>query len=107
MAGDTSEMENAPVFNPMKFRYFVAAAVLLSVSAQAQSGRHPRDREIHDPDTRAWWHTTEALSNDGMEGRDTGSAQYQRAAELVAARFRAAGLKSVGGAYFQNVPMHE
>jgi hypothetical protein len=68
-----------------------------------------RDAEILDADTLAWWHTTEALSNDGMEGRDTGSAAYQRASEYVAARFKAAGLAAAGedGGYFQSVPMHE
>jgi len=75
----------------------------------AQSLLHPRDGEIHDADTRAWWHTTEALSGDSMEGRDTGSAAYQSAAEAVAARFKAAGLQPAGenGSYFQAVPMHE
>jgi hypothetical protein len=44
-----------------------------------------------------------------MEGRDTGTAAYQRAAEYVAKRFEAAGLKPAGenGTYFQVVPMHE
>jgi hypothetical protein len=74
---------------------------LLSVTA--------RDGEIHDADTLAWWHTTEALSGDDMEGRDTGSAAYQRAADYVAKRFKAAGLRPAGenGSYFQSVPMHE
>ncbi len=82
-------------------------ALLLAVaSAYAQ---HPRDAEIRDPDTKAWWHTTEALSGDAMEGRDTGSAAYQRAAEYVAKRFQAAGLKPGGehGSYMQPVPMHQ
>jgi Zn-dependent M28 family amino/carboxypeptidase len=90
------------------------ALVLVSLTALAvppicQAQPHPRDHEIHDPDTLAWWHTTEALSNDGMEGRDTGSAAYQRAAEYVAGRFKAAGLMPAGenGGYFQSVPMHE
>jgi len=80
--------------------------VLASAVASAQ---HPRDGEIHDPDTKAWWHTTEDLSNDGMEGRDTGSAAYQRAADYVAQRFKKAGLQPAGenGGYFQTVPMHE
>ena len=80
--------------------------VTLSASAQQE---HPRDREIHDADTKAWWHTTETLSSDAMEGRDSGSAGYQRAAEYVAERFRGAGLKPAGeaGGYFQRVPMHE
>jgi hypothetical protein len=68
-----------------------------------------RDGEIHDADTLAWWHTTEALSGDDMEGRDTGSPAYQRAADYVAKRFKAAGLRPAGenGSYFQAVPMHE
>jgi hypothetical protein len=44
-----------------------------------------------------------------MEGRDTGSAAYDRAARLVAARLAAAGLRPAGenGTWFQQVPMHE
>jgi len=84
-----------------------AAALTAPLISQAQ--QHQRDREIHDTDTLAWWHTTEALSNDGMEGRDTGSTAYQRAADYVANRFKAAGLAPAGenGGYFQSVPMHE
>jgi len=94
-------------------RTLLSAALLVSLCAsplRSQStSAHPRDAEIHDPDTLAWWHTTEALSNDSMEGRDTGSAAYQRAAEMVAARFKAAGLQPAGenGGYFQSVPMHQ
>src|SRR5712672_1385670 len=85
------------------------AACVVSASSFAQSHPHARDGEIHDADTRAWWHTTEALSDDSMEGRDTGTAAHQRAAEYVAARFKAAGLRPAGenGSYFQTVPMHE
>jgi hypothetical protein len=84
-----------------------AATLATPLASHAQ--QHPRDREIHDADTLAWWHTTEALSNDGMEGRDTGSAAYQRAAEYVANLFKAAGLEPAGenGSYLQSVPMHE
>lgn len=62
-----------------------------------------------DPDTASWWSTTAELSNDSMEGRDTGSAAYLRAAKLVASKFAAAGLKPAGenGTWFQRVPMHE
>ena len=62
-----------------------------------------------DADTVAWWATTAQLSNDSMEGRDTGSPAYLRAAKLVAAKFQAAGLKPAGegGSWFQNVPMQE
>lgn len=70
---------------------------------------HPRDREIKDADTRAWWRTTEALAGDDMEGRDVASPAYDRAARLVADRFKAAGLKPAGenGSWFQEVPLHE
>lgn len=62
-----------------------------------------------DPDTRAWWATTAELSNDAMEGRDTGTAAYERAARLVGRKFAAAGLRPAGegGGWFQRVPMHE
>src|SRR3978361_859755 len=82
------------------------ASILVFASASAQT--HPRDAEINDADTKAWWHTTEALSGDSMEGRDTGSAAYLRAAGYVARRFEAAGLNPAGTeGYFQAVPLHE
>ncbi|GGG91162.1 M28 family peptidase [Silvibacterium dinghuense] len=85
------------------------ALFLLVAAVPAVAQRHPRDGELHDADTTAWWHTTEALSNDAMEGRDTGSAAYQRAAEYVADRFHKAGLSPAGehGSYFQSVPMNQ
>src|SRR5690242_352184 len=82
---------------------------LLGASVSYAAPEAGRRAEIHDADTLAWWQTTEALSGDGMEGRDTGSPAYQRAAEYVAKRFAGAGLKPAGenGSYFQPVPMHE
>jgi Zn-dependent M28 family amino/carboxypeptidase len=51
-----------------------------------------------------WWRHVEALANDGMEGRNTGSAAHKRAAEYVAAEFRKAGLEPAGaGGYIQPV----
>jgi hypothetical protein len=100
----------------MKSNYAIRSIlwVLLSlvpgaVDSTAAEVRHPRDGEIRDPDTLAWWHTTEALSGDDMEGRDTGSPAYQRAANYVAKRFEAAGLQpgAENGSYFQPVLLHE
>ena len=87
----------------------VLAALLCCSAVTAFAQQHPRDREIHDADTKAWWHTTEFLASDAMEGRDTGTSAYQRAAEYVAGRMMAAGLKPAGDRddYFQTVPMHE
>jgi len=64
---------------------------------------------IRDSDTRTWWKTTADLSNDSMEGRDTGSPGYERAAAYLAGRFRAAGLVPAGdgGSYFQRVALTE
>lgn len=61
------------------------------------------------PDTKAWWATTAALSGDAMEGRDTGSPAYDRAAKLTAERFAKAGLKPAGenGSWFQPIRMGE
>jgi len=62
-----------------------------------------------DPDTQSWWKFTAQLSGDAMEGRDTGSSAYDRAARLVASKFAAAELKPAGGdgGWYQRVPMHE
>ncbi|MDG1278520.1 MAG: M28 family peptidase [Algoriphagus sp.] len=62
-----------------------------------------------DKDTQAWWETTSVLSSDAMEGRDAGSPGYERAAEVVAERFAAAGLEPLGdnGSWFQEVSMEE
>lgn len=49
-----------------------------------------------DARTAAWWETTRELSSDVMEGRDTGSPGYDRAADVVADRFARAGLTPAG-----------
>lgn len=57
--------------------------------------------------TKRWWQHVTALANDGMEGRDTGSAGYRRAAQYVVTQFEKAGLKPAGEkGYYQTVPLH-
>lgn len=75
----------------------------------AQAAEPLRSVGIKDPDTKAWWQIAEALSSDAMEGRDTGSAGFNRAADIVVARFKAAGLKPAGdnGGWFQTFGVHE
>ena len=75
--------------------------LLLASAATAQT--------MPDADTKNWWTLTKTLSADDMEGRDTGSPAYERAAALVAERFKQAKLKPAGdaGGYLQSVPMHE
>lgn len=79
----------------------IVAIALLLIGAAPRQGL--------DPDTKAWWTTTADLSNDRMEGRDTGSPAYLRAARFVASKFAAAGLKPAGknGSWFETVPMDE
>src|SRR5437870_11946165 len=56
-------------------------------------------------DAKRWWAHVEALANDGMEGRNTGSAGHKRAADYVAAQFKKSGLEPAGaaGGYIQPV----
>src|ERR1700704_6210627 len=60
---------------------------------------------IRGDDTGArWWAHVEALANDGMEGRNTGSPAHKRAADYVAAQFKKSGLEPAGvGGYIQPV----
>ncbi|MCI4343079.1 MAG: M20/M25/M40 family metallo-hydrolase [Thermoplasmata archaeon] len=45
---------------------------------------------------RAWWSHVRVLAGDNMQGRETGSPGYQRAAAYVAEQFQAAGLEPAG-----------
>jgi hypothetical protein len=70
--------------------------LLLLMLPVAAAQMTSRTAEIPDEDTRAWWRATEALSGDDLEGRDTGSPGYERAADLVARSFERNGLKPAG-----------
>jgi hypothetical protein len=85
-------------------------ALLAGVAAGgATAAPASRLAQIKDADTKAWWSIAETLSSDAMEGRDTGSPAFHRAALVVAERFKAAGLKPAGdnGGWFQTFPVHE
>src|SRR6476469_4372441 len=57
--------------------------------------------------TRRWWSYTEALANDRMKGRGTGTAGYEQAEEFVIGQFTKAGLSPAGtNGYKQPVPLH-
>ena len=49
-----------------------------------------------DSDGKRWWSHVEALANDKMQGRNTGSLEHRQAAEYVASQFKRAGLKPAG-----------
>lgn len=82
----------------------MAARLATALGALALLGAAPASRGV-DPDTRSWWARTGELASDAMEGRDTGSPTYDRAAALVARHFAAAGLRPAGpgGAWFQPI----
>src|ERR1035441_8830415 len=48
------------------------------------------------PDGKRWWSYVEALANDDMKGRNTGSPEHLKAAEYVAAEFARLGMKPAG-----------
>lgn len=57
---------------------------------------------------RRWWAHVTALSNDALQGRDTGSEGYRKAAAYVVAQFERNGLKPAGEhGFYQTVPLHE
>ena len=57
-----------------------------------------------DADGKRWWSYVEALANDGMRGRQTGSSEHRKAAEYVASQFQQAGLSPAGvNGYLQPV----
>ena len=80
----------------------LSAAIALSCTALALFATEPNDA------TKRWWLHVLALSNDGMEGRDTGSDGYLKAERYVIAEFQKAGLKPAGEKGFaQAVPLRE
>ncbi len=85
----------------MRMILALCAALTLGACAAGPTGT--------DPETAAWWRTTGVLAADDMEGRDTGSAGYDRAAAYVAQRFAAAGLTPAGegGGFFQRLTFDE
>jgi hypothetical protein len=96
----------------LKTATFFMLSLATAWPAMTLAGAHsPTSRlhEISDPDTRAWWQATQALSDDAMEGRDTGSPGHDRAAALVAKRFAEAGLRPAGddGSWFQRFRLND
>jgi Zn-dependent M28 family amino/carboxypeptidase len=69
-------------------RHVTIVALVLSAASIVVRG---------DEDTsKRWWAHVQALANDGMEGRTTGSLAHKRAADYVVAQFQRAGLEPAG-----------
>jgi hypothetical protein len=77
------------------------AAIVACCLAVAASATEPTS------ETAAWWAHVRVLAADNMEGRDTGSEGYVRAAKYVVTQFQMANLKAAGTlGYYQSVPLH-
>lgn len=58
------------------------------------------------PEAERWWNHVRVLADDSMEGRETGSEGYRKAANYVAEQLAAMGIKpGVGDSYFQDVEL--
>jgi Zn-dependent M28 family amino/carboxypeptidase len=60
----------------------------------------PAGAPAEDPAAVRWFAHVEALANDSMRGRETGSPEHRKAADYVAEHFRRAGLSPAGTAGF-------
>ncbi len=77
----------------MKRRIAAALLVIAVPVVRAQQG-----------DVERWWAHVVYLSDDSMQGRQTGSPEHRKAAEYVAEQFKKAGLKpGAGSGYLQEV----
>lgn len=78
------------------------ALLLALVAATGSVGRATEPNA----ETRRWWAHVEALSNDSMEGRDTGSEGHRKAAAYVVNQFERNGIIPAGEqGYYQAVPI--
>jgi hypothetical protein len=83
-------------------RLLPALSLLLLASCATTAPLGPEERATR------WWADVSALASDEMEGRQTGTPGYQRAADYVVGRLKEIGLEPAGTAgYFQPVKFHE
>lgn len=83
----------------------VTGGVILLVAISQVHAQTPASSwSATSPAADRWFAHVEALANDDMRGRETGSPEHRKAAEYVAARFKAAGLApGASGGYLQPV----
>ena len=80
-------------------RVISAAVAMILFGAFAAAATNDDKAEGH-----RWWDDVKYLASDDLEGRMTGSPEYQAAAEYVAERFKKEELKPGGTVgYFQSV----
>jgi Zn-dependent M28 family amino/carboxypeptidase len=73
-------------------------SALVTTGALAQGPKPANDEEAR------WWRHVQFLADDALEGRQTGSEGYRKAASYVVSQFEKAGLKPAGSkGFFQSV----
>jgi hypothetical protein len=77
---------------------FIAVALACFTGALAfAASRNPQSaRPDWNAEGRAWWAHIQYLASDDLQGRDTGSEGYRKAADYTAKQFAAAGLQPKG-----------
>jgi len=85
------------------------ASTMLAVGQAKPKAGPPVRPALERPDGRRAMAHIAALAADEMKGRQSGTAEYRKAAEYVAARFKELGLQPAGdaGAWFQEVPIRD
>ena len=81
------------------------ATVALAAACASEPSAPPAQQAVPAGDAQArWFAHVEFLANDEMRGRETGSPEHRKAAEYIAAKFKAAGLApGAPGGYLQPV----
>ncbi len=81
----------------MKSAALVAMAIVVAVRVHATEPNAA---------TRRWWAHIQALADDSMRGRDTGTPEHRRAQEYVVRHLERNGVKPAGErGFFQTVPL--
>jgi Zn-dependent M28 family amino/carboxypeptidase len=85
---------------PSSLRHAVSAllftALLAACSQPAAPAGHAAGAGPGGDSAARWFSHVEALANDDMRGRETGSPEHRKAAEYIAEHFKAAGLQPAG-----------
>ena len=77
---------------------FALTALAAIALAAASCGKQP------DPAQQAWWSHVAYLASDSLEGRNTGTLGYRKAATYVAEQFEKYGARpGAGDSYFQSI----
>ena len=88
-----------PCFDKMRTRRFALLTALLALAC-GLFATEPNDA------TRRWWSHVQALAGDDLQGRDTGSEGYRKAAAYVVQQLARAGVKPAGeNGWYQSVPL--